>query len=182
MSETFDDGGLADTGLAYQHRVVLRASRQDLDGLFDFIGTADDRVDAPSAGLVGQVESELVQRRGGCRGLRCDRAALQCGLQMFGCDAGSGEQTTRSPVMVGGEREEQMFWVDVRRAQGLGELVSLEHSSFQCSAQRCGGETIGRRSLRKTLFNGVRHRRRVGPGALHQRFCGLRGGHDAQNV
>ena len=135
LSETFDDGGLADTGLAYQHRVVLCTSRQDLDGLFDLVGTADDRVDAPTAGFLGQVESELVQRRGGCRGLSSDRAALKCGLQVFGCDAGSGEQTTRSPVMVGSESEEQMFWIDVRRAQGLGELVSLEHGGFQCSAQ-----------------------------------------------
>ena len=43
--EPFDDRGLADTGLADEHRVVLRAARQHLDDAADLFVAADDRVD-----------------------------------------------------------------------------------------------------------------------------------------
>jgi hypothetical protein len=41
------DGGLADAGLADQHRVVLGPAAQDLDGARDRVVTADDRIDPP---------------------------------------------------------------------------------------------------------------------------------------
>ena len=43
--EPFDDRGLADAGLADEHRVVLRAPRQHLDDPADLLVAADDRVD-----------------------------------------------------------------------------------------------------------------------------------------
>ena len=43
--EALDDGGLADAGLADQHRVVLRAPRQDLHDALDLRLAADDRVE-----------------------------------------------------------------------------------------------------------------------------------------
>ena len=50
LGEALDDRGLADTGLTDEHRVVLGAAGQDLDGLLDLVGPADDRVDVPLAG------------------------------------------------------------------------------------------------------------------------------------
>ena len=44
-SEAFDDGGLADARLADQHRVVLRAARQDLHQPLDLRLASDDRVE-----------------------------------------------------------------------------------------------------------------------------------------
>ena len=43
--QAFDDGGLADAGLADQHRIVLGAARQHLDGAADFLVAADHRIE-----------------------------------------------------------------------------------------------------------------------------------------
>ena len=43
--QALGDRGLADAGLADQHRVVLGAARQHLDGAADFLVAADDRVE-----------------------------------------------------------------------------------------------------------------------------------------
>ena len=43
--QAFDDRRLADAGLADQHRVVLGAPRQDLDGAADFLVAADHRIE-----------------------------------------------------------------------------------------------------------------------------------------
>jgi hypothetical protein len=45
LRQAFDDGGLADAGLADQHRVVLGAALQHLDGAADFLVAADHRVE-----------------------------------------------------------------------------------------------------------------------------------------
>ncbi len=48
LGETLDDGGLADAGLAEEDGVVLGATAEDLHDAFDFIGTADHRIEVPS--------------------------------------------------------------------------------------------------------------------------------------
>ena len=48
--QALDDGGLADAGLADQHRVVLGAARQHLDGAADLLVAADHRVELAVAG------------------------------------------------------------------------------------------------------------------------------------
>src|SRR5205823_6287653 len=58
LGEALDDGGLADAGLAEQDGVVLGPTREDLDDPLDFILAADDRVELPLAGQVGQVAPE----------------------------------------------------------------------------------------------------------------------------
>ena len=45
LREALDDRGLADAGLADQHRVVLGAPLQHLDGAADLIVAADDRIE-----------------------------------------------------------------------------------------------------------------------------------------
>jgi len=45
-----DDGGLADAGFADQHRVVLAATLQHLDGAADLVVAADHRVELALAG------------------------------------------------------------------------------------------------------------------------------------
>jgi len=57
-----DDRGLADAGLADQHRVVLRAAAEDLDDAADLLVAADDRVQLAVARALGEVDAELVQR------------------------------------------------------------------------------------------------------------------------
>jgi hypothetical protein len=55
LGQALDDGGLADAGLADQHRVVLGATRQHLDHAADLLVAADDRVELALARQLGQV-------------------------------------------------------------------------------------------------------------------------------
>ena len=58
----FDDGRLADTGLADQHRVVLRAPAEHLDDSADLVVATDDRIDLAVAGTLRQVLAVLLER------------------------------------------------------------------------------------------------------------------------
>ena len=82
LREALDDGGLADAGLADQHRVVLRAARQDLHHALDLGLAADDRVELALGGELGQVAAELVEQ---LRGL----LALARGLALLAAAAGT---------------------------------------------------------------------------------------------
>jgi hypothetical protein len=52
LGQAFHDGGLAHAGLADQHRVVLGAPLQHLDGAADFLVAADHRVELAAAGAL----------------------------------------------------------------------------------------------------------------------------------
>ena len=81
LRQPLDDGGLADAGLADQHRVVLGAARQHLHHAADLLVAADHRVELALAGQLGQVARVALERlvavlgvrigrRAGCRGSR----------------------------------------------------------------------------------------------------------------
>ena len=53
LGQPLDDGGLADAGLADQHRVVLGAARQHLDDAADLLVAADDRIELALARRAG---------------------------------------------------------------------------------------------------------------------------------
>ena len=61
LRETFDDRRLADAGLADQHRVVLRASREDLDDAADLLIAPDNRIHLVLAGHLGEVAAVLLE-------------------------------------------------------------------------------------------------------------------------
>ena len=83
--EALDDGGLADARLADQHRVVLRAAREDLHHALDLGLPADDRVELPLGGELRQVAAELVEQLRALR-LLARRPALR-----LPAAAGAGE-------------------------------------------------------------------------------------------
>jgi hypothetical protein len=60
--ETLGHRGLADAGLADQHRVVLAAAQQDIDQLAHFIVAPDDLVDLAVARLLGEIDREFGKR------------------------------------------------------------------------------------------------------------------------
>ena len=60
--QALDDGGLADAGLADQHRIVLGASLQHLDGAADLIVAADDRIELAAARARGQIDGVFFER------------------------------------------------------------------------------------------------------------------------
>ena len=61
LGQAFDDGRLADAGLADQHRVVLGAPGEHLDDAADLLVAADHRVELALAGGIGQVAAVLLQ-------------------------------------------------------------------------------------------------------------------------
>ena len=69
LREPFGDRGLADAGLADQHRVVLRAAAEDLDHAADLLVAADHRVELARLGRLGQVAAELRERLVGAFGI-----------------------------------------------------------------------------------------------------------------
>ena len=60
--EALDDRGLADAGLADEHRVVLGPARQHLDDAPDLLVASDDRVELALARLLGEVAAEPLER------------------------------------------------------------------------------------------------------------------------
>ncbi len=78
MGQPFDDGSLADAGLADESGIVLGAAGQDLDDPLDLLGAADDRVELVGPGGGGQVDRNGVQvgrLAGGFAGLGRRRTA-----------------------------------------------------------------------------------------------------------
>jgi hypothetical protein len=62
LRQAFDDRGLADARLADQHRIVLGAPLQHLDGAADLLVATDDRIELAVLGALGQVDGVLLQR------------------------------------------------------------------------------------------------------------------------
>ena len=62
LGQPLGDRGLADAGLADQHRVVLRPAREDLDHAADLVVAPDHRVELALRGSVGQIAAVLLER------------------------------------------------------------------------------------------------------------------------
>ena len=171
LREPLGDRGLADAGLADQHRVVLRAAREDLDHAADLLVAADDRVELAGLGLLGQVAAELLERLVAALGiLRGDALAAAHLLD------------PREDLLArhGLEREEQVLGRDVVVLE-LASAPRSARSSTCCSEFEIRGCTFagaGRRRARGELLLGVRAAapasRRRAPGRA-ARAAGARG-------
>ena len=60
--QAFDDGGLADAGLADQHGIVLGAAAQHLHDAANLLVAPDDRVELAAARQFGEVLGVLFER------------------------------------------------------------------------------------------------------------------------
>ena len=78
LRETFDDGRLADAGLADENGIVLRPARKNLDDALQLLGAPDDRIELALPRLLGQVPSVSVHGR------RLLRLAVGSGLGGLG--------------------------------------------------------------------------------------------------
>ena len=72
--QPLDDGGLADAGLADEHRVVLRAAREHLDDAADLLVAADDRIELALARQLGEVAAVALERLVGALGVLAGHA------------------------------------------------------------------------------------------------------------
>jgi hypothetical protein len=78
LREAFDDGRLADAGLADEHRVVLGAAAEDLDDALDLVLAADDGSSLPFAGELGEVAAEGCRARGSALWIRPRSIFMSC--------------------------------------------------------------------------------------------------------
>ena len=134
LRQAFDDGGLADAGLADQHRIVLGPARQHLDGAADFLVAADHRIDLAVARRLGEVAGVFLQRVIGVLGRgRIGGAALaqrlDGGVEVLRRDAGLGQDLAGLAVLLDREREQQPLDRDEAVAGLLaGLLGGVEHA------------------------------------------------------
>ncbi len=124
--QAFDDGGLADAGLADEHRVVLRAARQHLNDAADFLVAADDRIELASARQLGEVAAVALERLIRALGVLARHAlrsahAGQRREDLVAREAALGQQRAAGERPVSDAiADEQMLGADVLVLQPLG--------------------------------------------------------------
>ena len=103
--QTLDDGGLADAGFADQHRIVLGAPGQHLDGAADFLVAPDHRIELAVACGLGQVAGIFLQcvigvlGGGGIRGAALAQG-LDRGIEVLRRDAALVQDAAGFAVLV----------------------------------------------------------------------------------
>ncbi len=137
--QPFDDRGLADAGLADQHRVVLGAARQHLDRATNFLVATDDGVELALARHSGQVARILLQGfvavlgRGAVGGAPLAHL-LDRGVEALRGYAGGGERLTRRGGFVHRQGEQHTLDRDKAVACLLGDLLGLVKDAGQLRA------------------------------------------------
>ena len=127
LGQTFHDGGLTDTGLADQHRVVLGATAQHLHDASNLVVPTDNWVEFAFAGALGQVGGVLLQRLIGRLGVGAGDAGAAANLdervaQRLRRCAVSGQQLGDLGV-AGGQSDHQMLGGDVFVVHLGGQLL-----------------------------------------------------------
>ena len=148
QGQTLDDGGLADAGLTDQHRIVLGAPGQDLDGPPDLLVAADHRIELAVPGGLGEVAGVLLQGVVGVLGRgvvggaalaeRVDRR-----VQRGGGHTRRLERAAGLGVLLYRQGEEQPLHRDVGIARLLGGLLGGVEQAHQLARRLRGGRVAG---------------------------------------
>ena len=140
LGDALHDRGLADAGVAEQHRVVLRAAREDLDRLLDLIGPADHGIELPLPGLLREIAAVLVERLRRARWSAPRFAALDSAddraAELRVRDREPIEQLARLGLGVLRQGQQHMLWPDVRRADLARLLVGGQECGLRVRRQR----------------------------------------------
>ena len=148
LGEALDDRGLADAGLADQHRVVLGAPGEDLDHAADLVVAPDHRVEPALARLGGEVAPELLERLERVLGVLAGHAVRAADLlDRLGERLVAG--AVRAQRVAGGagglgEREQQVLGGDVLVAElaglALGGAQDVEQLARVARLAGAGGD------------------------------------------
>ena len=165
--ETLDNRGLADAGLADQHRIVLGAAREHLDGAADFLVAADHRIELAVACGLREIARIFLQRVIGVLGRRTIRGAplaqrLDGGIEILRRHAGLAENLAGLAVLLQRKREQQ--------ALDGHETIA----GFLAGLFGCGENAGGRRRQINLAGAGARHLRDLAERCL-DRLQGLAG-------
>ena len=133
LRQALDDRGLADPGLADQHRIVLGAAREHLDRAADLLVAADDRVELALARRLGQVAGVFLQRviallGRGAVGLAALAHLLDRSVEALRVDPRRGQRLRRAGPGSRRQREQQPLDRHKTVAGALRQLLGLlEH-------------------------------------------------------
>ena len=139
--EAFGDRGLADAGLADQHRIVLGPAGEHLDGAADFLVAADDRIELALARRLGEVARELLERVVAVlRRLRIGGAAaaqlIDGGVEFLRREARLGERGADVAGLGERHRQQDALDRDVAVAGFLGDLFGLVEDAHGIAVER----------------------------------------------
>ncbi len=174
LRQAFDDGGLAHAGFADQHRVVLGAALQHLDGAADFVVAADHRVELALTGALGEVERVFFQRLAlAFAFLRIDVAAAAHGVDRGFQRLARQAVFARQPAGIGlvlGQAEQDHFAGDELVAALLRFLVGQvqERGQFAPHLHFAAGAGYLGQALQRAL-QGIGQAADVDAGALQER-------------
>ena len=148
LRQAFDDGGLADAGLADQHRIVLGAAAQNLDHALEFAVASNQRIELVVHGRLRQVARELGQQGRLAIALRGLRLLLRGARQFLA----NGRQAQSALVQnLGGkaflfaqQSQQQMLGANVLVRKALGFFRGVGQHALALVAQ---GQVHGGRYL-----------------------------------
>ena len=128
--QPFHDRGLAHAGIADEHGVVLGPTRQDLNRASDLLIPADDRIELPVPGGLGEVAGEFLQRivavLGACRVGGAPAAELvDRFVQRLRLHARSRQRLASRRACRKGERQQQPLDGHIAVPGLLGDLLGL---------------------------------------------------------
>jgi hypothetical protein len=173
--EAFDDGGLADAGLADQDGIVLGAARQHLDGATNLLVAADHGIELAGARLRRQVARVFLERVVAVLGARALRSAPLANLVDRGIEALRGRAGILEDAAggaVAGQRqcEQQALRRDEAVAGFVRQLLGLVEDARQLGrhVDLTGAGAFDLRLLVERLFGRGQCARRIGAGIAQQ--------------
>ena len=173
--QAFDDRGLADAGLADQHRIVLGAAGQHLNGAADFFVAANHGIELAVPRRLGQVARIFLQRIIGVFGRRTvGGAALAQGfdrrVEILRRDAAVSQDTAGLAVFLERQPQQQPFDGDKTVARLLGSLFRGVKPTRQFGREinLSGAASRNLRQLVEGIFGGLEDRAGIASGAVDQ--------------
>ena len=145
------DRGLADARLADEDRIVLRATRQNLDRAADLLVASDDGIELTLASDLGQVACIFLQRvigilgRGGIRGASLPQI-LDRAVEGLRADAGIGENLPGLGALVHRQCKQEPLDGHKGIARLLGDFLG------RIEETRCGRREIDLASAAALYF------------------------------
>ena len=140
LGQALDDRGLADAGLADEHRVVLRSPRQDLDDAPDLVVAADNRIELAGARRAREVAAVLLERLVGALGIGRRDALVAAnfferGQRLLARQAGVAQKLSGRAALVQ-ERQQKVLDRNVVIVQLGGLVTGLQQDPVGLARER----------------------------------------------
>ncbi len=173
--QALDDRGLADAGLADQHRIVLGAAGKHLNGAADFLVAPDHRIELAVARRLGQVAGIFLQRVIGVFSRRTVRGAALAqgfdrGVEVLRRDAALAQDAAGVAVLLQRQSQQQPLDRDKTVAGLLGGLFrGVERPrQFGREIDLPGAASGNLRQLVERVLGRFQDRARIAAGTVDQ--------------